>query len=53
MATRPGKKTGGAKRKRMGTVKDLALPRRRGDAAGAVKGGALRRPKRAECDPAT
>ena len=55
MATKRGKKTGGAKRKRTSTVKDLSVPRQRGGAAGTVKGGAMKRGgrRRAECDPMT
>jgi hypothetical protein len=55
MATKPSKKTTGTKRKRASTVKDLSLSKRRGDAAGAVRGGALKRggPRRADCDPMT
>jgi hypothetical protein len=55
MATKRSKKTGGAKRKRTSTVKDLSLARRRGDATGAVKGGAMKRsgPRRADCEPMT
>ena len=55
MATKRGKKTGGAKRKRTSSVKDLSLPRQRSGAAGAVKGGAMKGGgrRRADCEPMT
>ena len=52
MPTKRVKKTGGVKRKRTSTVKDLSPARRRGD---AVKGGAMKRggARRADCEPMT